>query len=84
MTFQVYIIILYFYVYKVNRSTKSVILHISKNHNKKKDYQKRLCSVPHLIIDQFYLLISLEGMWSFIPSFMSVLVPFWDFHLHNV
>ena len=83
MTFQVYIIILYFYDYKVNRSTKSVILHILKNH-KKKDNQKRFCSVPHLIIDQFYLLISLEGMWSFIPSVMSVLVPLWDLHLHNM
>ena len=71
-------------------TTKSIgqpkvwFLHISKNHKKKKDYQKRFCSVAHLIIDQFYLLISLEGMWSFISSFIIVLVPFWDFHLHNV
>ena len=84
MIFQVNINILYFYDYKVNRSTKSVIFKHLKNHKKKKDYQKRFCSVVHLIIDQFYLLISLEGMWSFIPSFMIVLVPFWDFHLHNV
>ena len=36
-----------------------------------------------LIIDQFYLLISLEGMWSFIRILMIFLVPFWDVHLHN-
>ena len=69
---------------KVNRSTKKVISQISKNHKDKNDYQKKFIMLAHLIIDQFYLLISLEGMWSFISSFMTVLIPFCDFHLHNV
>ena len=60
---------------------KVLFLHMSKNHNKKKGLPKKIVLV---IIDQFYLLISLEGMWSFISSFVIVLVPFWDFHLHNV
>ena len=71
-------------------TTKSIgqpkvwLLHISKNHKKKKDYQKKFLCVVLLIIDQFYLLMYLEGMWSFISSFMIVQVPFWDIHLHNV
>ena len=51
---------------------------------KKRMNKKRFFLLARFIIDQFYLLISLEGMWSFIWSFMLVLVPFWDFHLHNV
>ena len=47
---------------KVNRSNKKVISQISKNHKKKNDYQKKFIMLAHLIIDQFYLLISLEGM----------------------
>ena len=39
--FQVYIIIFFFMATKVNRSTKSIFLQISKNHNKKTDNQKK-------------------------------------------
>ena len=37
-----------------------------------------------LIIDQFYLLISLEGVWSIPESFILIIGKFWDVHLHNM
>ena len=72
----------YFRTTKVNRSTKSVIF-ISKIVIKKKDHQKKILKLGHLIIDQFYLLISLEGMTSFLRRVITYLVKFWDVHLHN-
>ena len=42
MTFQVYIIILYLYDYKVNRSTKSVIFTHFKKSSKKKGLPKKI------------------------------------------
>ena len=70
---------------KVNRSTKSdFFLQVSKNHNKKTDNQKKklispLCSTYH-----FYLLISLEGMSTFIRSRASFQDQIWEVHLYNV
>ena len=51
---------------KVNRSTKQVQLQISKNHKKTIRSEKQILALVNLIIDQFYLLISLEEVWYFI------------------
>ena len=65
----------YFYIFRTTKVNRSRFLHISK---KKRITKKRFCKLARLIIDQFYLLISLEGMWSFIRSLILVLVPFWS------
>ena len=67
MSFQVYIVIyIFFMITKVNRSTKSVILQISKDHKKTNNGSPiKFSKLSSIIIDQFYLLISLERMWSF-------------------
>ena len=67
-----------FYIFRTTKVNRSRFLHISKNHKKKRITKKRFCKLARLIIDQFYLLISLEGMWSFIRSLILVLVPFWS------
>ena len=66
----------YFIFFRTTKINRSRFLHISKNHKKKRITKKRFCKLARLIIDQFYLLISLEGMWSFIRSLILVLVPF--------
>ena len=50
---------------------------------KKTDHQKKSLDLNYVIIDHFYLLISLEGMASYIQGVISYLVQFWDVHLHN-
>ena len=50
---------------------------------KKMDHKKKSLDLGLLIIDHFYLLISLEGMASFIQQVISKIVEFWDVHLHN-
>ena len=68
---------------KVNRSTKSDFFYkfqiIKKLITKKKNY-----SVRSLLLDHFYLLISLEGMSTFIRSWTSFINQIWDVHLYNV
>ena len=69
---------------KVNRSTKSDFLHISKNHNKKTDNPPKKLWLPAILLDHFYLLISLEGMSTFIRSRASFQDQIWDVHLYDM
>ena len=73
-----------FYIFMTTKVNSQDFYTFQKIIKKKRMNKKRFFLLARFIIDQFYLLISLEGMWSFIWSFMLVLVPFWDFHLHNV
>ena len=84
--FQVYIIKFFFYGYKGQSigQPKVIFLQISKNHNKKTDNKKKNYSVPTLLLDHFYLLISLEGMSTFIRRWTSFKNQIWDVHLYNV
>ena len=52
---------------------------IKKLITKKKNYP-----VHSLLLDHFYLLISLEGMSTFIRSWSSFQNQIWDVHLYNV
>ena len=61
-----------------------IFLQISKNHNKKTDNQKKDLVSHALLLDHFYLLISLEGMSTFIRSWASFENQIWDVHLYNV
>ena len=77
---------LYFFLW-LQRSIgqpKVIFLQISKNHNKKTDNQKKNYPVRSLLLDHFYLLISLEGMSTFIRSWTSFQSQIWDVHLYNV
>ena len=74
---------------KVNRSTKSDFFYkLKKNHNKKTDNKKTDDQKKNLedimLLDHFYLLISLEGMSTFIRSWASLENQIWDVHLYNV
>ena len=71
----------YFIFLGLQRSIGQDFYTFQKIIKKKRITKKRFCKLARLINDQFYLLISLEGMWSFIRSLMLVLV---DVHLHNV
>ena len=61
-----------------------IFLQVSKNHNKKTDNQKKNLEIPCVLLDHFYLLISLEGMSTFIRSRASFEDQIWDVHLYNV
>ena len=45
--------------------------------------KKNIFHQQHLIIDQFYLLILLEGVWSFLWNLRFVIVKLWIIHLLN-
>ena len=71
---------------KVNRSTKSdfftnfkIIIII-----KKRTTKKEILNAHALLLDHFYLLISLEGMSTFIRSWASFENQIWDVHLYNL
>ena len=51
---------------------------------KKRITKKKNLSVPCVLLDHFYLLISLEGMSTFIRSRASFEDQIWDIHLYNV
>ena len=77
---------LYFFLW-LQRSIgqpKVIFLQISKNHNKKLITKKKNYPVRSLLLDHFYLLISLEGMSTFIRSWTSFQSQIWDVHLYNV
>ena len=61
-----------------------IFLQVSKNHNKKTDNQKKNLEILCVLLDHFYLLISLEGMLTFIRSRASFQDQIWDIHLYNV
>ena len=69
---------------KVNRSTKVIFLQISKIIIKKRTTKKEILNAHALLLDHFYLLISLEGMSTFIRSWASFENQMWDVHLHNL
>ena len=78
---QVYIIIFIFV--GLQRSIGQPKFAFQKIVIKKTDHKKKSLDLGLLIIDHFYLLISLEGMASFIQQVISKIVEFWDVHLHN-
>ena len=51
---------------------------------KKRITKKKYYSVCSVLLDHFYLLISLEGMSTFIRSWTSFQNQIWDVHLYNV
>ena len=74
-----------FMAIKVNRSTKSDFFYkFQKIIIKKTDNQKKNLKAHALLLDHFYLLISLEGMSTFIRSWASFENQIWDVHLYNV
>ena len=76
---------IFFMATKVNRSIKSDFFYkFQKIITKKRITKKYIYSVRSLLLDHFYLLISLEGMSTFIRSWTSFQNQIWDVHLYNV
>ena len=70
---------------KVNRSTKSDFFYkFQKIIIKKRTTKKEILNAHALLLDHFYLLISLEGMSTFIRSWASFENQIWDVHLYNL
>ena len=51
---------------------------------KKRTTKKEIVNAHALLLDHFYLLISLEGMSTFIRSWASFENQIWDVHLYNL
>ena len=77
--------IYFFMATKVNRSTKSDFFYkFQKIIIKKLITPPKNYPVRSLLLDHFYLLISLEGMSTFIQSWSSFQNQIWDVHLYNM
>ena len=75
----------FFMATKVNRSTKSDFFYtFQKIIIKKRTTKKKILIAQALLLDHFYLLISLEGMSTFIRSRASFQDQIWDVHLYDV
>ena len=75
---------IFFMATKVNRSTKSDFFYKFQKIIIKKRTTKNFFSNAHALLDHFYLLISLEGMSTFIRSWASFENQIWDVHLYNL